>query len=287
MATVIYNHREMEYQCKMYWKEKEQIAFQQIFYHTENEKIKEAGCHLLAQIEKTLIPEDYAMDYGYDTMRLYLMFAGEPKKGQEYEEGALEGIYKFLNRLMILVHSCATGRESVAHNEERKLRALTDQEILGKLLTMNLRYGAKMEQYLLEKNAHMLVAAFMEQTTALSHIFHQYKACIPKEILMQLLQRLAPFAPFMSEALWRELDNQESIFQTAWPLCDSEQLEGAAQKVTIAVQMNGKTKMIMEFEQNATKTEVVSRAKELLQTRYPAKVKKIIFVPDKILNFVF
>ena len=307
MATVIYNHREMEYQQKKYWKEKyegkicceqsdgkdlfdkslfDQNFFLQIFQNCEDKKIAEAGCILSEQLAKVVFPEDYAMDYGYDTMRLYVMFEGEPKKGADYEEGPLEGIYKFLNRLMILIHSCASGVENIAHNETKQIKMIEDQEVLEQLSVMDLEFGVKMQEFLIEKNAHMLVATLMEQNTRLSSVFHQQEAAIPRKILEAMLKMLAPFAPFMSEALWRELGNQKSVFEESWPIYDAAKLQAINTEIHVAVQVNGKLKTVLVFEQEPTQEEVIQKAKEELQDRFPEEAERIVFVPGKVLNFI-
>lgn len=296
MATVIYNHREMEYKQKQFWKKQHQneISFEQLFNNTEDSQVQEAGIEIVNSINKIDFPEDYAMDYGFDTMRLYIMFEGAPGKGQDYEEGPLEGIYKFLNRLMILVHSCATGIETIAHNETKELKELTDQTIKKQLSNLDLEFGVKMHDFLLEKNGHMLVAGFMEQTTKLSNVFHQEEVKLPKEIVEHFLRMLAPFAPYMSEALWLELGNKESVFTQKWPEYDSTKLNDLPKKTVVAIQINGKTKTVLEFEKvgkdssehKISEEEVLEKAKQVMKERFPEDCKRRIYVEEKVLNFI-
>lgn len=97
------NHREIEYNAK-------KLSGRGIpgsFFAGEKEE------KLLQWLEETgrrVFDEDLVMDYGTDCLRLYLMFEHTPKENdaplyESWQEGALEGIYKFLGRYrrMILV----------------------------------------------------------------------------------------------------------------------------------------------------------------------------------------
>lgn len=64
----------------------------------------------LDETGKRVFDNDLVMDYGTDCLRLYLLFENTPKENDapyydSWQEGALEGIYKFLGRYrrMILV----------------------------------------------------------------------------------------------------------------------------------------------------------------------------------------
>jgi len=114
-----------------------------------------------------------------------------------------------------------------------------------------------------------------------------------KELILDIenwklfLRLLAPFAPHLAEELWADLGYRKSIFLEKWPRYDKKIIE--EETVTIVVQINGKVRDEFVFEVNASE----ERAKELALSRERVKkwiggkeIKKVIYVPKKIINFV-
>jgi leucyl-tRNA synthetase len=100
---------------------------------------------------------------------------------------------------------------------------------------------------------------------------------------------MAPFAPFLAEELWSRLGEAFSIHATSWPEHDPKLIE--EERVVIAVQINGKLRETLEidFSLAKNKNEVEERAKKSEKVEKYLKdkeLKKTIFVPGKLINFV-
>jgi leucyl-tRNA synthetase len=101
------------------------------------------------------------------------------------------------------------------------------------------------------------------------------------------LKILAPFAPHMTEEIWHELGETQSIHKSEWPKFDESKIKD--EKIKIAVQVNGKVRDEIEIISDASEDE----AMDLVLSR-PAiqeyvreqKIKKFIYVPGKIVNVV-
>ena len=98
---------------------------------------------------------------------------------------------------------------------------------------------------------------------------------------------LAPFAPHIAEELWERLGNRGSVVYAPFPQADPALL--AEERVSIAVQVNGKVRAVLEHAPGASRDELEEAARgharvaELLDG---TEVRRVIVVPDRIVNFV-
>lgn len=93
------NHREIEYNAQ-FLPDIKDISIMQ--------SCKEELLSWLDETGKRVFDPDLIMDYGTDCLRLYLLFEKTPKEHDapyydSWQEGALEGLYKFLGRYRRLV----------------------------------------------------------------------------------------------------------------------------------------------------------------------------------------
>jgi leucyl-tRNA synthetase len=102
-----------------------------------------------------------------------------------------------------------------------------------------------------------------------------------------LLQLLAPFAPHITEELWASLGNDGSIHASPWPVYDPALAIDS--EVTIMVQINGKTRGSFTAPTDTSKEELEKLAKESPEGKKWLEgntIKKVIVVPNKLVNFV-
>jgi leucyl-tRNA synthetase len=99
---------------------------------------------------------------------------------------------------------------------------------------------------------------------------------------------LAPFSPHLSEEIWQTLlGHPESVSFAAWPTYDEKMCEVTT--VTMGVQVNGKVRSEITLEKTADADEAkaVALADERVQKAIgDTEVKKFVYVPGRILNFV-
>ena len=93
---------------------------------------------------------------------------------------------------------------------------------------------------------------------------------------------LAPFAPHISEELWRELGHEDSVFAQEWPSYDEVYLKD--DEVEIAVQINGKARTTITIGADDAKDAVIAKAKEALGDKLNGTVVKEIYVPGRIVK---
>ena len=212
-------------------------------------------------------PDDLVRDYGCDALRLYELFVGPPELDAEWDDRGIDGVARFLNRFWNLVMDSKD--KNVAETPEMvKLRHKMIYDI-----------ETRFEQFSL----NTVVSGFMEYNNKLIDLSKK-SGGIDKETLKTAVVLLAPFAPHIGEELWQQLGGTGSVFHGAWPECDKEAMKD--DEVEIAVQINGKTKAVVNLPANVSKEDAIAAGKEALGSKLSGNVVKEIYVPGKIINLV-
>ena len=105
--------------------------------------------------------------------------------------------------------------------------------------------------------------------------------------LESLIQILAPFAPHITEELWREMGHDDTVHVGHWPKWDEKYLKSSV--MTIIVQVNGKLRAKLELPSDMDKqgVEAAALADENVQKFINNKPpKKMVYVPGKLVNIV-
>ena len=216
-----------------------------------------------------VVPDTYIQQWGADTFRMYLMFLGPFQEGGDFRDSGIVGQRRFLEKVWAFVHEAAAaggGGEAAApasvaqklHRTIRKVSADTEE----------LQYNTA-------------IAAMMEYVNELKH------GTATKELIEPVLIMLAPYAPHIAEELWSVLGHETSIFEARWPAFD-ERLTSAGD-VEIAVQVNGKLRSRLTVPRGMAEKDVLDRvlADEAVKKFVDGKkVKKVIYVQDRLVNLV-
>jgi len=110
---------------------------------------------------------------------------------------------------------------------------------------------------------------------------------IGKNVIEKMLTLLAPMAPHISEELWKILDHKESIFEEPWSRYDSKLVK--EETITLVIQINGKVRDRVEVRVDISQEEaekLALKSKKVQNWIGNKKVRKTIFVPNKLINFV-
>ena len=108
-----------------------------------------------------------------------------------------------------------------------------------------------------------------------------------KEVLKDMLTLLYPFAPHISEELWSLLGQKESISFQKWPKYDPKLIK--EEIVTLVIQVNGKVrdKIKVEADISEEKARTLAISREKIKNRISGRdIKKVVFVPGKLINIV-
>ena len=233
----------------------------------------DTGEQLESQIEKMskskcngLAPEDVIADVGADALRLYEMFMGPVEDGGLWDPQGVRGTKRFLDRLWRL-------REERWQPDAKFSDALyrSMHQCIGKVTTA--------------VEALQLNIAISQLMTLLNSAYEEES--IPTEFFRVMAKLLQPFAPHFAEELWSQLGAEGRVAIAAWPELDAAAC--VTDVVTIPVQINGKLCVTMEVDRELSQEDVVDQAKAERSVAAKLKdktIRKTIFVPQKILNFV-
>lgn len=211
-------------------------------------------------------PDDLVRDYGCDSLRIYELFVGPPELDSEWDDRGIDGVYRFLTRLWKLV---------LDHQD-------TQVEATKEMLKLRNRMIFDITQRLENFSLNTVVSGFMEYNNKMIEMARTEG--IDKETLRTVVILLAPFAPHISEELWRALGNETSVFHAKWPAADKEAMADTEKEV--AVQVNGKTRTVIKIPADSTKEAAIAAGREALGDRLTGNVVKEIYVPGRIINIV-
>lgn len=234
----------------------------------------EGGAKMSKSKGNTVNPGAVIDKFGADTLRLYLMFMGPYTQTMPWSSKGVEGCWRFLNR---------TWRLFARGFEVRKLNG-EETRLVHKLIK---RVSEDIEK--LDNNT--AIAALMEGLNDFSRVSRESaKKKLPKEILEVFCLLLTPFAPFMAEEMWTSwLKNKFSVHKQSWPKFAKEMIK--EDEITVIVQINGRLRGSLRMEKGEwnEKEKVITAARStpgVDKHLTGKKIKKIIFVPGRLINFV-
>ena len=222
----------------------------------------------------TVDPDEIIKKYGADTARMFILFAAPPAKELEWNDSAVEGAYKFLNRLYDRSVNAYKTNEipKINHaslNKEEKYARLKVYEALSRAN----------EVYTKSFAFNTLIAASMEALNALNS---QNNQDVLTEGFWIILNLLEPIVPHIANELSDELFNRKNPSKI-------EILDEVFVKDTLnlAVTVNGKRRAEIEVDKNLSQDEIISLAKEKVAKWLENKtIIKEIYVKEKLVNLV-
>ena len=248
------------------------------------------GNYIKAKMSKSLgnvvSPAEIQAKYGADTARLFILFAAPPEKELDWSDEGVEGSFRFLCRVYRLVNEYIEsirgdvkdfGKVEARSAEDRSLNFILNSTI--KKVTEDA--GGRF-------NFNTAISSIME----LVNEMYRYKngeinLALFNNAIETLLTLLNPFSPHITEELWSRLGHEDRLYGRAWPAYDESAL--VKDEVEIIVQINGKLKDKLLLPNN-TEKEVVEEAarssEKFIEATDGHEVVKVIFVPNKIINFV-
>jgi len=231
----------------------------------------------MSKSKKNVIdPEDIIKTYGADTARWFMLSDSPPDRDLDWTEAGITGAWRFANRLWRLVANAAdTLPAGGPVSENADIRRAIHAAISG--VTEDL------EAF----HFNRAVARVHELVNALADIDAQTDGAALREGLETVTLLIGPMMPHLAEELWRMLGHETLVAETDWPEFDPDLL--VQDTVKIAVQVRGKMRGTVEIASDADQA-VAEAAALALPTVSAAldgdDVKKIIYVPNRIINVI-
>ncbi len=222
--------------------------------------------------------------YGADALRVYEMFIAPYDMDAPWDPRGVPGTYRFLNRAWNLV------QEFVDKNNDPSSSPEVDEKTTQELLRLTHLTIKKVTRDIEDEKFNTAVASMMEMVNGLYKIKESHGIDTSDEwrfALESLIQILAPFAPHITEELWREMGHDDTVHVGHWPKWDEKYLK--SDTMTIIVQVNGKLRAKLELPSDMDKqgVEAAALADENVQKFTNNKPpKKTVYVPGKLVNIV-
>jgi leucyl-tRNA synthetase len=221
-----------------------------------------------------IVPQEYVEKYGADTLRVYLLFMGPYDATMAWNERALLGVKRFLDRFGRFV------REHAGRSQASGPRVKAAINRLGKQVaddTASFKFNTAI--------AHMMETLNTLQDLVESGEAQEARAA-DRELRI-VAQILAPYAPFSAESCWQMAGGEDSVHKTRWPVYDPG-LE-MEELVTIAIQVNGKLRGTVAVPHQAAESDIRRLAESqpgISKFLIDGTLAKVVYVPMRTMNFV-
>jgi leucyl-tRNA synthetase len=216
-------------------------------------------------------PDTIIESHGTDTLRLYLMFLGPLEAMKPWNPRGIEGVHRFLQKVWReFIGPEGELNAKVGGNEPADVTKVLHETIkkVGEDIE-GLRFNTAISQMMICINA-------LQKASAVS-----------RETALAFVRVLAPFAPHITEELWARLGGTPSVQQAPWPAFDPALL--ATQEVKLVFQVNGKHRgdqlVPVGLAQDAA-VEIARGNPRVAPYLDGKSLKRVIYVPNKILNLV-
>lgn len=214
-------------------------------------------------------PDAVVESHGADSLRLFEMFAGPLSEVKPWSTNGLDGARRFIERVYRLV-------------DEEPYCSLLSDENDGSL---DYAYNAMIQKVTKDFEDLSFNTAISAMMVFVNECYKAKKLYRP--YIEGLVQVFSCVCPFVGEEMWQKLGHEELLTYHPWPKVDATKLVKETAK--LAVSVNGKMRDVMELPRDIAQEEAVALAKanpKIVPWIEGKTIKKIIFVPGRILNIV-
>ena len=217
-------------------------------------------------------PEAYFATHGADALRLYILFMAPPSDGVEWNDGGIEGTKRFLNKFWDNMTKLNDLKNVETSNEDSLVRTM-NQTIFS------------VTNHLEKFEFNTGVSDLMKANNAISLYLNQNKTVSieTKDLVLEsMCNLLYPFSPHISSEIYHLYLNKD-ISTIDWPAYEESNLRNPTYE--LVVQINGKKKFTKEINTGTSQEE----AEDICNSEFNIQItdyKKVIFVEDKIINFI-
>ena len=214
-------------------------------------------------------PDPIIEQYGADAVRFFMLSDSPPERDLPWSEAGIEGSWRFVQRLWRLFIAVA---DSSDEGEDKALRRKLHQTVAG--------VAGDVEALSFNK----AVAKIFE----LVNLIEKSQPSADRTTAIKSLARIvAPMVPHIAEEAWALFGESGLVADAPWPEVDESLL--VEDEVTIAIQVRGKLRDTITVAKGSSKEQLeeLALASEKVQRSLDgAEVKKVIVVPDRLVNIV-
>ncbi|WP_343188987.1 leucine--tRNA ligase [Buchnera aphidicola (Chaitoregma tattakana)] len=241
---------------------------------TKMSKSKNNGVEPLKIIEK----------YGADSLRLFITFAAPIEESMEWKNEGVNGSYRFIVKIWNLsntylkyyIDKMSKINNKKLNAEQKKVRQNVHKTIV--VVSNNMKE---------KKSFHTSIASIMKITNIIEKFCKKENLLIIIESIVIILKLLNPFIPHIIFYIFKKFHLLHEIRNKCWPKPDQQAILENTYK--IVTQINGKKRYVFKIKKNTNKDTIFSKVKNnkyIKKYIINKKIKKIIFIQNKIINIV-
>ena len=203
--------------------------------------------------------------YGADVLRTYILFMGEYGLESPWNDNAIKGVSRFLDKVYNLHDKVISG-----DNYTNELEVMINKTI------------KKVSEDYENMKYNTAISELMKLTNAFAN-----SEKITKADYLVLIKLLNPVAPHLAEELNSLIGNKETLVFASFPTYDDEKIVDDV--LEIAVQVNGKLRDSIKVKKDEDKKVVEETALASVNVKRHIEGKeivKVIVVPNRIVNIV-
>ncbi len=228
-------------------------------------------------------PSELVQKFGADTARGYVLFAGPPERDFDWNEKAVEGIFRFLHRVWTLASDMHANCNGARFEGGYEGRALEIRKVAHKCLK-------RVTEAIERLSFNTAIAGIMEAVNslyALRDLKTPAEFAAMNEAVRLIAVVLSPLVPHFANEVAEAYGSDSPLEEQAWPEWDPALVVDDV--ISYGVQVSGKLRGEIQAPLTATEAEVraIAEGDEKIRAALAGKtVRKFVFVPKKIVNFV-
>jgi len=210
-------------------------------------------------------PDDVVKTYGADTLRVFEMFIGPFDSQLPWSTDGIIGSRRFIEKVWRLQEKISIDKKTERPYENTLHKTIK-------------KVGEDIESF----NFNTAISAMMICLNEMEKSEFVYK-----EDYEKFIQILSPFAPHITEEIWKLLGKKRIIQDSEWPKFEPKKL--LDETITLVIQVNGKVRDELKVSRDIDKESVLELAKnseKMLRWLENSEIIKVIFVPNKLINIV-
>ena len=239
------------------------------------DKVNVGASEAMSKSKKNVIdPETMIKIYGADAVRWFILSDSPPEKDIQWSDQGVNASYKFLQKIWNL-------NVEILKRKEKNIAKIAEKEFINNFNN----YKYKISNLISNFQLNVVVAQSYEIYNLINvHMSKEIGNKCLKNVLADFMKILLPLTPHIAHEC---LFNMGLKGFQKWPEVNESLLEN--QKVKVAIQINGKTREVIEIEKNLSEKDVVEESMKFEKVKKHLKEKKIIkkiYIKNKILNYL-
>ncbi len=211
-------------------------------------------------------PDSIVDECGADTLRLYEMFMGPLEKVKPWNQNGVKGVHTFLSRALRIF-----GNPTLWHDGPEDPALLKELHKSIKKVTEDyegMKFNTAISQLMILVNTASKIGKVTKKSAELFALI------------------ISPMAPHVGEELWQLTGHSKTLAYEAWPAFDP--MLAKDDTITMAVQVNGKTRSTLDVAPDISKEAffALAKADPAIAKWLTGPIVKEVYVPGKICNFI-